>query len=153
MQETQIWPQDQEDPLEEEMATHSSILAWRIPWTEESGNLQPMGCKELDKTEYSTHTGKYKALLRKIKEDLNKKKDILFTGLKSQYCCQFLPNWCINSTQSQSKAQQLKSDCKSLSVLVAQSCKSHMKVEGPRLVKLTKLEAYQYLISRLLIKS
>ena len=74
------------------MATHSSILAWRIPWTEGSGNLQPMGCKELDKTEYSTHTGKYKALLRKIKEDLNKKKDILFTGLKSQYCCQFLPN-------------------------------------------------------------
>ena len=32
-----------EDPLEEEMATHSSILAWRIPWTEESGGLQSMG--------------------------------------------------------------------------------------------------------------
>ena len=32
-----------EDPLEEEMATHSSILAWRIPWTEESGGLQPKG--------------------------------------------------------------------------------------------------------------
>ena len=121
---------------------HCSILAWRIPRTEESGNLQSMGCKELDETEYSIHTGKYKALLRKIKEDLNKKKRILFTGLKTQYCCQFLPNWCINSTQSQSKAQQLKSDCKSLSVLVAQSCKSHMKVEGPRLVKLTKSEAY-----------
>ena len=32
-----------EDPLEEEMATHSSILAWKIPWTEESGGLQSMG--------------------------------------------------------------------------------------------------------------
>ena len=35
LQETQVPSQDQEDPLEEEMATHSSILAWRIPWTEE----------------------------------------------------------------------------------------------------------------------
>ena len=34
---------DQEDPLEKEMATYSSILAWRIPWTEESGRLQSMG--------------------------------------------------------------------------------------------------------------
>ena len=39
----------QEDPLEE-MATHSSILAWRIPWTEEPGVLQSMGHKELDTT-------------------------------------------------------------------------------------------------------
>jgi len=35
-----------EDPLEEGMATHSSILAWRIPWTEEHGGLQSMGGKE-----------------------------------------------------------------------------------------------------------
>ncbi len=34
---------DQEDPLEKEMATHSSILAWKIPWTEEPGRLQSMG--------------------------------------------------------------------------------------------------------------
>ena len=34
---------DQEDPLEEGMATHSSILAWRIPWTKESGGLQSIG--------------------------------------------------------------------------------------------------------------
>ena len=39
-----------EDPLEEGMATHSSILALRIPWTEEPGGLQSMGCKELDTT-------------------------------------------------------------------------------------------------------
>ena len=37
------WSLDQEDPLEKEMATHSSILAWKIPWTEELGRLQSMG--------------------------------------------------------------------------------------------------------------
>ena len=42
---------DQEDPLEKGMATHSSIIAWEIPWTEESGRLQSMGCKELDTTD------------------------------------------------------------------------------------------------------
>ena len=41
----------QEDPLEEGMATHSSILAWRIPWTEKPGRSQSMGLKELDTTE------------------------------------------------------------------------------------------------------
>ena len=40
MQETQVQSVDQEDSLEKGMATHSSILAWRIPWTEEPGGLQ-----------------------------------------------------------------------------------------------------------------
>ena len=43
MQETWVQSLDQEDPLEEEMAAHSSILEWRIPWTEEPGRLQSMG--------------------------------------------------------------------------------------------------------------
>ena len=43
MQETWAWSLGQEDPLEKGMATHSSILAWRIPWTEEPGSLQSMG--------------------------------------------------------------------------------------------------------------
>ena len=43
MQETQVPSLGQEDPLEEEMATHSNILAWRIPWIEEPGRLQSMG--------------------------------------------------------------------------------------------------------------
>ena len=43
MVETWVQSLDQEDPLEKEMATHSSILAWRIPWTEEPGRLQSMG--------------------------------------------------------------------------------------------------------------
>ena len=45
MQETQGQSLGWEDPLEEEMATHSRILAWRIPWTEEPGGLQSMGLK------------------------------------------------------------------------------------------------------------
>ena len=43
MQETQVRSLNLEDPLKEEMATHSSVLAWRIPWTEEPGGLQSMG--------------------------------------------------------------------------------------------------------------
>ena len=43
MQETQVQSLGREDPLEEEMATHSRILAWKIPWTEEPGGLQSMG--------------------------------------------------------------------------------------------------------------
>ena len=47
LQETQVQSLGQEDPLEEEMATHSSILAWRIPWTEEPGGLQSMGSQRV----------------------------------------------------------------------------------------------------------
>ena len=43
MQETWVQSLGQEDPLEEEIATHSSVFAWRIPWTEEPGRLQSMG--------------------------------------------------------------------------------------------------------------
>ena len=41
------------DPLGEKMITHSSILAWRIPWTEEPGSLQSIECKESDMTEHA----------------------------------------------------------------------------------------------------
>ena len=51
MQETQVRSLGREVPLEKAMATHSDILAWRIPWTEEPGGLQSMGHKELDTTE------------------------------------------------------------------------------------------------------
>ena len=52
MQETQVQPLGQEDPLEKEVAIHSSILAWKIPWTEEPGRLySPWGCKESDMAE------------------------------------------------------------------------------------------------------
>ena len=47
MRETQVRSLGQEDPLEQEMATHSSIRAWRIPWTEEPGRLQSMGSQRV----------------------------------------------------------------------------------------------------------
>ena len=50
MQETQVQHLGWEDPLEKEMATHSSVLAWRIPWTKEPGGLQSMGLQESDTT-------------------------------------------------------------------------------------------------------
>ena len=59
MQETQeTWVQflGWEDPLEEGTATHSSILAWRIPWTEEPGGLQSIGHKVSDMNEVTEHT-------------------------------------------------------------------------------------------------
>ena len=50
MQETRVWSLGQEDPLEKGMATHSSILAWRIPWTEQAGGLQSMGSERVGAT-------------------------------------------------------------------------------------------------------
>ena len=58
MQETQeTWVRSlvQEDPLEEEMATHSSILAWKIPWTEETGGLQSVGSQSWRTERLSVH--------------------------------------------------------------------------------------------------
>ena len=51
MQETWVRSLDWEDPLEKEIAIHSRTIAWKIPWTEEPGGLQPMGCEESDTTE------------------------------------------------------------------------------------------------------
>ena len=53
VQETQV------HSLEKEMAAHSSILAWRIPWTKETGRPQSMGCKEMHTTERLTHTHRH----------------------------------------------------------------------------------------------
>ena len=51
MQETWVQSLDQEDSAEKEMANHSNILAWEIPWTEELGRLQSMGLQKLDTIE------------------------------------------------------------------------------------------------------
>ena len=56
MQETQLQSLGKEEPLEKGMVTHSSIPAWRIPWTKEPDRLQSMGRKESDTTEQLTHT-------------------------------------------------------------------------------------------------
>ena len=50
MQETWVRSLGREDPLEKEVATQSTILAWKIPWIEEPDRLQSMGCRELDTT-------------------------------------------------------------------------------------------------------
>ena len=55
-QETGIQSLGQEDPLEKGMETHSGILAWRIPWTEEPGGYSLWGCKDSDTTEHTAHT-------------------------------------------------------------------------------------------------
>ena len=47
MRETQVQSLGQEDPLEKDIATHSSVLAWKIPWTEEPGGLQSMGSQRV----------------------------------------------------------------------------------------------------------
>ena len=51
VRETWVQSLGWEDSLEKGMATHSSVLAWRIPWTEEPGDYSPWGCKELDMAE------------------------------------------------------------------------------------------------------
>ena len=51
MQETQVLSLGQEDPLEKEMATHSSILPWKRPWMEQPGRLQSTGLQESDMTD------------------------------------------------------------------------------------------------------
>ena len=56
MKKTQVRSLGEEDPLEEGMAIHSSILAWRITWTEGPGWLQSIGCKELGTTEVTDHS-------------------------------------------------------------------------------------------------
>ena len=55
MEDTRVQFLGREDPLEEEMAIHCSVLAWRIPWTEEPGGLQSTGSQEPDTTERLNH--------------------------------------------------------------------------------------------------
>ena len=61
--ETWVRSLGREDPLEEEMATHSSILAWRIPWTEEPGELQTMGSQSRTQLSDVTFTFIVKAMV------------------------------------------------------------------------------------------
>ena len=56
-QETWVWSLGWKDPLEKEMATHSCIFAWRIPWTEEPGGLQSIGSQKVWHDLATEHTG------------------------------------------------------------------------------------------------
>ena len=55
MQEAQVWSLGWKDPLEKEIATQSSDLSWRIPWTEEPGRLQSMGSQRVGRNEKTKH--------------------------------------------------------------------------------------------------
>ena len=66
--ETQVWSLSREDPLEKEMVTHSSILAWKIPWTEKPGRLQSMGLQRV------THN-----------LDTEQQQRTAFSGVETQY--------------------------------------------------------------------
>ena len=71
MQEAWVRSLGQEGPLEKEMATCSSIPAWEIPWTEESGGLQSMGHKQLDTTEQLSTAQRevwYYAVIQKVSQ-------------------------------------------------------------------------------------
>ena len=73
MEETGVRSLGQEDPLEEGMATHSSILAWRIPWTEEPGELQSMGSQSWTRQSTAQPLHSYKpSFLKFLSQGLKK---------------------------------------------------------------------------------
>ena len=80
MQETQVQSLGPEDPLEEKMATHSSILAWKIPWTEESSGLQSKGSHRvrhnLEAEHIHTHTYLFILKLDSVYPSLSKKEKV-----------------------------------------------------------------------------
>ena len=73
MQEIRVWSLGQEDPLEKGMATHSSILAWRIPWTEEPGRLQFMGSQRMGQN-WANNTLQKEKKIWKVHENRGKMK-------------------------------------------------------------------------------
>ena len=66
IQEMSVWSLGQEDPLEEGMTTHFSILAWKIPWTEEPGGLQSMGSRRGGHDWANKHTHKHSTLNNRL---------------------------------------------------------------------------------------
>ena len=83
VQETPVWSLGREDPLEKEMATHASILVWRISWTQEPGGLQSMESKRAGH-DWATHT------LRKLKVEEERKQN---TPPKSPHPAPTPPRW------------------------------------------------------------
>ena len=82
MQEMRVRSLGREDPLEEEMATHSCILAWRIPWTKKLGGLQSMGSQRVNATEgLSTSANMAYSIIIKLKIIMIKISHILIQDL------------------------------------------------------------------------
>ena len=78
MRETQVQSLDGEDPLEKEMATHSSTLAWRIPQTEEPGRLQSMGSQS--RTQLSDFTS-LTSVFQKMEEEMHRTRFFFFRSV------------------------------------------------------------------------
>ena len=82
MRETWVQSMGWEDPLEKEMATHSSTLAWKIPWTEDPGRLQSMGLQSQTRLSDFTFTmGNSRKVLRKLKIGLSYDPTILLLSM------------------------------------------------------------------------
>ena len=96
IQKMRVQPLGQEDPLEKEMATHSRILAWKIPWGEESGTLQSMGPQRVRHNWLSMFT--IMAIIKKKKTDklrsVNKDAVLLII---TNWWTQMSINWCMNN--------------------------------------------------------
>ena len=87
MQETWVRSLGWEDPLEKEMATHSSILAWRIPWMEESGGLQSMGSQS--QTRLSDFISLHRDLKMERSHNVKLYKDVIFLVFLNQWITKF----------------------------------------------------------------
>ena len=83
MQETRVGSLGQEDPLEQEIAAHSSILAWRIPWTEEPGGLRPVGSPRAGHDLTTEHVCSTQAL----RAAMPLRSDFLFLYISLIYTC------------------------------------------------------------------
>ena len=87
MQETQVQSLGWEDPLEEGMATQSTILVWRVPWTEKPGRLQSIVCKESDMTKATEHTYTYIEYILFMHSSVDGHLSGFCLGYYKQHCC------------------------------------------------------------------
>ena len=130
MRETWVRSLDWEDPLEKEMAAHSSILAWKIPWTEEPGRPQSMGSQRIGHNWATSLTGKTIALTTQT--FVGKVMSLLFNML-SRLVIAFLPrskHLLISWLQSPSAVILEPEKIKSLTVSIVSSSICH-EVMGP----------------------
>ena len=94
-QEMQVQSPGGEDPLEKEMATHSSILAWRIPWTEEPGRLQSMGLQRVGH-DWAAKTAIASTLISIILEQKNKDRcNLLYFSISQTLIMGFYALWLV----------------------------------------------------------
>ena len=90
MWETQVQSLSQEDPLEKEMATHSSTLAWRIPWREEPGRLQSMGSQRVGHDWVTSLTQSMLEHLSTVRKSVTRQKRSELPGSVNRHFCSIL---------------------------------------------------------------